>query len=183
VVSVTKISMPKFVSASRPKPHGGSDKLASQLRLMASHTTTLLRHLSGATDQAGLLRDWQRARAALWTTMLLKLRYWDELPWKLCALAHENVHVVQKTAQQVLLLYDKAAETDTPGPGCLHRMTRRFCQKDYDGGADDPALRPLIERLASGEPYSDFLTDEKQPLAKWLSAFRHVFWHDGLGFV
>ena len=71
------------------------------------------------------------------------------------------------------MLYDTADAT-TPGPGCLRRMTRRFCQKDYNGGADDPGLRPLIERLAKGEHYADFLPHEKQPLAKWLSAFRHV---------
>eukprot|EP00439_Symbiodinium_sp_Y106_P015249 s5886_g2.t1 len=156
------------------------DALRDQLRVMASHATSLLSHLTGATDQAGLLRDWQRARAALWTSMLVKLRYWDELPWKLCALAHENVHVVQKTAQRVLMLYDNAANTETPGPGCLHRMTRRCCQKDYNGGDDDPGLRPLIERLASGEHYADFSTDERQPIAKWLSAFRHVSWHCGM---
>ena len=96
------------------------------------------------------------------------------------ALAHENVHVVQKTAQRVLMLYDNAANTETPGPGCLHRMTRRFCQKDYNGGDDDPGLRPLIDRRASGEHYADFSTDERQPIAKWLSAFRHVSWHCGM---
>lgn len=37
-------------------------------------------------DQSAYLHDWVTARGRLWTLVSLKLAYWSQLPWKLCAL-------------------------------------------------------------------------------------------------
>ena len=37
-------------------------------------------------DQSAYLHDWVTARGRLWTLISLKLAYWSQLPWKLCAL-------------------------------------------------------------------------------------------------
>jgi hypothetical protein len=60
-----------------------------QLRLMADSMTNILKQFSRSRE-ADLVRDWQRARARLWSGLMLKLQYWRMLPWQLCALAHTD---------------------------------------------------------------------------------------------
>ena len=54
------------------------------------------------------------------------------------------------------------------GFGVKHTQSRRFLDPEYDGTAEDPSLRPLVELLASGTPVTD---DRMIPMRPWLARF------------
>ena len=101
--------------------------------------------------------------------LVLKLSYWEELPYKLCALAHPNVNVSTIAARRCLELWKQQ------GPGARHRQSRRFLDPDY-GSREDPPLRTFVLRMADGESPEDMKEEERAPLLRWLVAFRSVPW-------
>ena len=68
------------------------------LRCEIQQTEPLLRHHLREATQAevatNLLGEWGRALSTTSATLFAKLRYWQELPYMLCALAHPDEAVV-----------------------------------------------------------------------------------------
>ncbi len=143
------------------------------LRIAAkAHTAAVTHELAVSQKLADrqkcktLLDDWNSARNRMWTELVVKLAYWQQLPWKIFQLAHTDPLQVIQGAKQCLALWD------LQGSGCLHQQSRRFLSPDWDGGAEDPGLRGLVIRLSKGEPLLGS-TDFK-PMILWLSRFACV---------
>lgn len=84
------------------------------------------------------------------------------------ALAHSSPAVVSQTAALCLKLFEGG------GPGCKHVQSQRFLSKRFKSTGDDPCLRPAVELLASGAKVSELMQGFREPLCKWLSAFKLV---------
>ena len=109
-----------------------------------------------------LFQDWCKARARVLTEIVAKVSYFQQLPWKLLQMAHYDSSVAAEGARQCLELWK---DQDC---GQAHRQTRRFLDPDYPSQPGDPALRHLVERMASLE---DIRGEEFLPLRKWLCRF------------
>lgn len=84
-------------------------------------------------------------------------------------------------AQRALNLYD----ADPRSPGAQHVQSQRFCNASWKGlrpqvASEDPALRSLVESLATGTSTLSDLAAIENPneqvrsLLKWLAGFRSV---------
>ena len=115
----------------------------------------------------------QAQHASIPGHILLKLNFWTELPWMLCALAHPSGLVQMQCARRALQLWERG------GPGILHQQSKRFLSPQY-GSPSDPGLRPLVQRLADGETMEDIIGETPEGdlvhMFKWVAAFRHVPW-------
>eukprot|EP00435_Cladocopium_sp_Y103_P052226 s335_g16.t1 len=58
--------------------------------------------------------------------------------------------------------------------GCKHLQSQRFLSPDFPGTIDDPSLRPAVEMLARGQKVYQLPPELRDPLWKWLSAFKLV---------
>ena len=114
-------------------------------------------------DFQSIAADWQRARNRMWTELVSKLAYFQQLPHKLLQLGHADPYEVVLGAKACLHLWQLG------GPGCHHRQSRRFLDPSYDGGESDPPLRSLVERLSRGE--SMLGSADFQPLVRWVARF------------
>jgi hypothetical protein len=102
--------------------------------------------------KTSLIQDWLAARARIHTDLVLKLHHWQQLPWRICGLAHRLEWQVQSTAKTILILW---ALIPQPA-GAKHMMARRFLDPEWrglnnDGDPSDPPLRPFVEDLAAGQ--------------------------------
>ena len=84
------------------------------------------------------------------------------------ALAHPLSSVVSQTAAQCLRMWEQAST------GSAHLQSQRFLSPDFAGTLADPSLRPAVEMLAAGQKVYQLPTELRDPLWKWLSAFRLV---------
>lgn len=112
-----------------------------------------------------LYNDWQTAKARVLTELTAKLAHYEQLPWKLLALAHHDRHKATQAAQTCLNLWEAG------GVQCAHRQCHRFLSPEFRGTASDPALRRLVEQMASG---ADIAGPEFQPLRWWLARFQTI---------
>lgn len=107
-----------------------------------------------------MFHDWTAARGRAWAEAVAKFSYWQQLPWKICQLAHHNWEVRVQGARQCLELWELG------GPGTRHPQAKRFLSPDWDGDETDPGLLHLVRRVAQGESLKH---PEFNPLTRWLS--------------
>ena len=124
---------------------------------------------------------WAAARSKLWSGLHIKLAYWRQLPWRLCALSHTNPATVCSAAKDCLELWDAG------GPGTLHAQSCQFLSPGWCGlkgsaaapDASDVPLRSFVARLAAGETVLgiyDADPNTAEPFVRWLAALRLVSW-------
>ena len=120
--------------------------------------------LIGSADQGEqarkLLNDCTPARGRIWAEYSAKLSYFQQLPLKIFQLAHPDPGMACVGAQQCLRLRDLG------GLGALHRQRQRFVDLAWAGTAEDPALRPYVQRIAAGE---DIGSADFHHLRLWLA--------------
>ena len=112
-----------------------------------------------------LFNDWQSAKNRILTEITAKLSHYNQLPWKLLALAHHNRHVAAEAAKTCLKLWSAG------GIGCHHRQSQRFLSPDFTGSDSDPPLVNLVTKMAQGADISD---PEFLPLRQWLARFQCI---------
>lgn len=110
-----------------------------------------------------IFEDWQQARSRMWSELVAKLAHFQQLPYKLLQLAHNDPQKVTLGAQEALRLWDAG------GSGVQHRQSRRFLDESWQGGESDPSLRHLVLRLAQGE--SVMASADFAPLVNWVARF------------
>ena len=77
--------------------------------------------------------------------------------------------MVSQTASLCIQMFDAGVT------GYKHYQSQRFCSPDFHGNdPDDPALRPALDRLAAGCKVLDLPPELRDPLCRWLSAFKLV---------
>lgn len=125
-------------------------------------TSPVEKHKAAAKD---LFLDWETAKGKILTEMTAKLAHFSQLPWKLLGLAHHDRHKAAHAAQECLALWKQG------GVQCRHRQCQRFLNPDYPESDSDPALRSLVDRMATGESIEgpDFV-----PLRRWLCRFQTI---------
>ena len=91
----------------------------SQLQSMVGRRDNVMEHIACFPEEqrSSAVSDWEMARSKLWFQLTAKLKYWGELPWKLC--------VLQKVEANLSLLYGIRAG---PIPIVLLLMFRLFLQ-------------------------------------------------------
>ena len=110
--------------------------------LVATQTTVITTVLSDALQPQEtelIITDFKAGMEWARLILELKLCHWQELPWKLCGLAHFNEGKARDCAREVLGEF--ASRPDTLG--ARHRLTQEFL------GHDSP-LRHDVEQLANG---------------------------------
>jgi hypothetical protein len=143
------------------------------LNLLSDSSDLIVDHCMSSGHHTGhdsLVQDWVNARSRIQADIILKLAYWMQLPWRLCALSHQNAFQVQAAAKDALKMFAANA------PGSAHVMSRRFLDPhwagiDNDNDPDDPPLRPAVEQLAQGAALHDLPETLLLRLLVWLGAF------------
>eukprot|EP00435_Cladocopium_sp_Y103_P014366 s3181_g3.t1 len=168
--------------------------LTREMRLRG-HTISQALASSEDTERAVLIDDIGRARTKLWALLEVKLHYFQELPWRLCALvepgalAHSDPFIATTAAVDCLAMFDHQQTHKTSSTAqSLHAQTKRFLDPKWRGLPDGPCeepLRPLVEEIAGGSSVLDIVQRHVlQPahpsaaataqLLHWLSGFKLV---------
>ena len=101
-------------------------------------------------DREVIIQDWYAGTARTVHVLASKLGFWTRLPYLLCGLCHHKEHVVQRTAQQAIALFDQAPDTHALSLlVCSHYSIFRGQLElvAAEGGAvlmSDPRCRPLF---------------------------------------
>lgn len=116
-----------------------------------------------------LFKDVSAARSRLWLEIVLKLRYFQQLPWCLLGMAHVDRVSSFRAAQYCLRMYDLGA--DASGTGFWHNQTQRFLSPTYAGTPQDPGLRKYVIKLAGGASID---REDMVPLCRMLARMRCI---------
>ena len=95
-----------------------------------------------ADERTLLIHDFAEGLNQIAVILDLKIRFWQQLPWKLCALGHVDPIKAQAAALEVL----EACETNPDDPGVQHRVTQAFV------GQHSGNLRRELEQFSRGQP-------------------------------
>ena len=93
-------------------------------------------------ERTTLIHDFTEGLNQIAVVLDLKMRFWGQLPWKLCALGH----VDQTKAQAVALEIIEAFESNPSDSGVQHRVTQDFL------GPNSGQLRQELECFSRGQP-------------------------------
>ena len=96
--------------------------------------------------------------------LTVKLTFWNSLPWHLAGIAHHNVELAREIGRQCLFLFDGLSSAARLQQ---HHLTRRFCDPEFAGMDDGPALRPELEQFVHG---ADLATSELRNISPWVVA-------------
>lgn len=88
----------------------------------------------------GLLRDFELAKGYCVFILTSKLQVWEELPWRLCALAHVSASVARRAAVDALQMFERVSDEQLH-----HRVSQRFLSRGSP-------LRNQLEEFAKGRP-------------------------------
>ena len=71
-----------------------------------AHLTLECKHLLAPSEWSSILQDFEAGKGYCAFVLTVKLQNWDELPWRLCGLAHFDEHQARQVAKDVLQKYD-----------------------------------------------------------------------------
>ena len=86
-----------------------------------------------ADERTLLVHDFLEGVGQISLHLDLKTAFWQQLPWKLCALGHVNASKAQVAALEIL----HASETSPSDSGVQHRVTQNFLGKDKGSVRDE----------------------------------------------
>ena len=128
--------------------------------LSSLHKASLLKRMSSRSlspqEEALVMQDFEAGRNYISLGLQVKFDFWGKLPWRLAALAHEDVGVARAAACDMLLKRDGL---DVADPSLVHHpVTLRFLH-------DSSPLRGMLQSFSEGGPMSDVLRTEVSKLA------------------
>ena len=121
--------------------------------LMGALGNALLAELGGLLlddqDQEVVLSDFANARRHIWMTFVMKVSFWQLLPWRLFGIGHGVLHKAQACARACLLLRD-----DSPPTADDHWLTIALCvlqegRAQLRRFAETGDMSPWLKRMAA----------------------------------
>ena len=132
---------------------GGFARRLDELKVQNAATLVLALSKLEAQKRTDIMNDFNRGVQHLLFVSTLKFSFWNEIPYKLCGLAHWDEGVARQAAQQCLRQWDQAMELqrrarqEGTAPREVHALSKLFL--------GDGPLRALLLQFADSVPRSD----------------------------